>query len=347
MTSTSAAPNPLFAQAPGRSSPMGIAIGISLLLHLVVLPLLVSQLHRFAPEFYNRLLEETPLEVILVNATTDEAPGEAQAIAQHNLAGGGNLDEKGVRATSPLLPSQQDVFGTEFSPTTGQTEENGATERSTQNTPDAANDAPSFQQLEALQREQMDLLARVKQQVADLGAAAAQLPASSAQAQEMASKRQLLLNIVGEIERRINYENSHPRRRYISPSTVRGPQALYYDNLKKKIEEKGTANFPTHNGVKLYGELTLRIAVNHDGRVIETQVMQTSGNRMLDRRAEAIAVTAGPFGKFDTALRRYTDILVVFSRFKFERNNTLATTQLSSTQDLVNATESAASAPGP
>lgn len=339
MTSTSATPKSPFAPALWLTSPLGIAATISLLLHLVVVPLLVSQLHRLAPDFYSRLLEETPLEVILVNATTEEAPGEAQAVAQHNLAGGGNLDQKNVRATSPLLPSQQDVFGTELSPTPGQSDEDGETERrppATQNTP--SSDAPTFQQLEALQREQMDLLARVKQQVADLGAAAAQLPASSAEAQEMEKKRQLLLQIVGEIDRRIQYENSRPRRRYIAPSTVRGPQALYYDNLKKKIEEKGTANFPTHNGIKLYGELVLRIVVNHDGRVIETRVMRSSGNRMLDRRAEAIAVSAGPFGQFDTALRRYTDELAVISRFKFERNNTLATT-VSTTQELVDDAE--------
>ena len=313
---------------------MGIAVGISLVLHLVAVPVTISQLSKFASGFYQRLLEETPLEVILVNASTDEAPGagEAQAIAQHNLVGGGNLDEKGVRATSPLLPSPYDAFGTELAPSTAQTENDTETEPS---------DAPTFQQLEQMQREQMELLARVKQQVAALGAAAAQQPASSAQAQEMEKKRQLLLSTVGEIERRMQYENSRPRRRYIGPTTVQGPQALYYDNLKQKIEEKGTANFPTHNGVKLYGELVLRLVVNHDGSVIETQVMRSSGNRMLDRRAEAIAVTAGPFGKFDTALRRYTDQLAIISRFKFEHNNTLAT-QVSTTQDLVDAAPAAA-----
>lgn len=338
MTSTSAAPKSPLAFLLWLTSPLGIATTISLTLHLVAVPVAVSQLRFLAPSFYNRLLEETPLEVILVNATTgDAAPSEAQAVAQHNLAGGGNLDQKGVRSTSPLLPSQQESFGTELGPIAGQSDNDGKTERTAQA---AAGDTPSLQELAALQREQMDLLARVKQQVADLGAAAAQLPASSAEAQEMEKKRQLLLNIVGEIDRRIQYENSRPRRRYIAPSTVKGPQALYYDKLKTKIEEKGTANFPTHNGVKLYGELILHIVINHDGRVIETQVMRSSGNRMLDRRAEAIAVTAGPFGQFDPALRRYTDQLGVVSRFKFERNNTLST-QVGSAQELVNAAESA------
>ncbi|MDO4769141.1 MAG: energy transducer TonB [Brachymonas sp.] len=327
MTSTSAAPKSPLAFLLWLTTPLGIAATISLTLHLVAVPVAVSQLHRLAPSFYNRLLEETPLEVILVNATTDEAPSEAQAVAQHNLAGGGNLDEKGVFAASPLLPSLQDVFGTELAPTNSQTEN------------ESQSDGPSIQQLADMQREQMDLLAQVKRQIDSLSAAVEQLPEGSAEAQEQEKKRQLLLSTLGKIERRIQYENSRPRRRYIAPSTVKGPQALYYDKLKTKIEEKGTANFPTHNGVKLYGELILHIVINHDGRVIETQVMRSSGNRMLDRRAEAIAVTAGPFGKFDPALRRYTDQLGVVSRFKFERNNTLST-QVGSTQELVDAAES-------
>ena len=330
MTSSSALPNSV-PKAPWRVTPMGVAVGISVTLHLALLTL------RFAePEGYNRIFEDTPLEVILVNARSDEVPEDPQAIAQYNLAGGGDLDQPGVRATSPLPPSPYDQFGTEVVPTPGNDQADGSAGG------DWADGAPSFQQLDAMQREQMDLLVRVKGQIADLAAIAPQLPASSAQAQDLQKKRQLLLSIVGEIERRIQYENSRPRRRYMGPSTIAGPQALYYDGLKQKIEEKGTANFPTHNGIKLYGELTLSMVINFDGSVIETQVMQSSGNRMLDRRAEAIAVTAGPFGNFDDALRRYTDQLVVISRFKFAHNNTLET-QASSYQDLAGSATPASS----
>jgi len=52
------------------------------------------------PEGFNRVFQDTPLEVILVNARSDEAPLQAQAIAQVALAGGGEAAEG--RATSPL-----------------------------------------------------------------------------------------------------------------------------------------------------------------------------------------------------------------------------------------------------
>ena len=51
------------------------------------------------PEGFNRIFEDTPLEVILVNAKSPDAPDKAQAIANQPTAGGGDA-AKG-RATSP------------------------------------------------------------------------------------------------------------------------------------------------------------------------------------------------------------------------------------------------------
>jgi protein TonB len=51
------------------------------------------------PQRFERTFKDTPLEVILVNARSNERPTKAQAIAQANLAGGGEA-ERG-RATTP------------------------------------------------------------------------------------------------------------------------------------------------------------------------------------------------------------------------------------------------------
>ena len=89
--------------ALSRMNPLAIALGASVLLHAVLLTV------RFVdPEGFNRVFEDTPLEVILVNAKSDEAPEKAQAIAQSNLAGGG---ESTGMATSPLPPSAMDSYG--------------------------------------------------------------------------------------------------------------------------------------------------------------------------------------------------------------------------------------------
>ena len=67
------------------------------------------------------------------------------------------------------------------------------------------------------------------------------------------------------------------------------------------------------------------LTVNHDGRVLATEVVQSSGNALLDRRAEAIARAAGPFGPFSAAMRREADQIAMVARFKFTREQTLET----------------------
>ena len=94
-----------------------------------------------------------------------------------------------------------------------------------------------------------------------------------------------------------------------------------YDSLRHTIEDRGTENFPAVAGKKLYGDLTMIVTVNFDGRVLGTEVVASSGNPVLDRRAAAIARSAGPFGPFTTAMRRQADQILVVSRFRFTRDS--------------------------
>ena len=99
------APEPLSVRLRAwRPSVMQLAIAISVSLHAAVLGVRIVD-----PEDFNRVFQDTPLEVVLVNARSTEAPTKAQAIAQANLAGGGEA-EAGL-ATSPLPPSADQLVG--------------------------------------------------------------------------------------------------------------------------------------------------------------------------------------------------------------------------------------------
>jgi len=273
-------------------STLQIAFGISLAFHAVLLTV------RFVdPEGFNRVFQDTPLEVILVNARTDERSDRPQAIAQSSMAGGGDF-EKG-RATSPLPPSALTELG------------------------DAAENARK--QIEAMQDQQMLMLAQVRKMLAALPPPDPRQPTSSPDAQAREEKRRQLTKLLAEIERRINEENARPKKRYISPSTREEVYAIYYDALRRRIEDRGTHNFPEAAGRKLYGELTMIVTVNHDGQVLSTEVVESSGNVTLDRRAQGIAKAAGPFGRFSDPMRRKADQIVVVSKFKFTRDETLET----------------------
>ena len=75
--------------------------------------------------------------------------------------------------------------------------------------------------------------------------------------------------MLAEIEKRINEGNARPKKRYISPATRKEEYAVYYDELRRKIEQKGTTNFPQQDGKKLYGELTMVLTVNANGQVLD------------------------------------------------------------------------------
>ncbi len=267
------------------------ALGASIAVHAVLLTV------RFVdPESFNRVFEDTPLEVILVNAKSNERPDKAAAIAQTSLAGGGDA-EKG-RASSPLPPSALTDVGD-------------------------ALEEESARKLQSLQEQQNLLLAQVKSQLAALPPPDPSVMASKTEQAEREEKRKQLIKLLAEIERRINMENARPKKRYISPAVREEIYAVYYDQLRRAIEDRGTENFPQNAGKKLYGELTMIVTVNFDGRVLATEVVQSSGNPTLDKRAEAIARTAGPFGNFSGAMRRQADQILVVSRFKFTREETL------------------------
>ena len=142
----------------------------------------------------------------------------------------------------------------------------------------------------------------------------------------MEERRRQLVELLAEIEKRINEENARPKRRYISPATREEVYAMYYDLLRRKIEERGTRNFPEYQGRKLYGELTMNVTVDAEGRVIDTEVVRASKSKLLDRRAVAIVKAAAPFGPFSAAMRRKADQLVITSRFRFTREEGFETT---------------------
>ena len=282
------------AQGPRRLhlSTLQIALLISVAVHAALLTLRIVD-----PQRFDRIFQDTPLEVVLVNARSKERVDKAQALANASLAGGGEADRG--RATSPLPPSPSARDG------------------------DALDEAQK--RVAAMQAQQTALLAQVREALATLPTPDPRAEADSPQAREREQRRRQLTQLLAEIERRIQEENARPRKRFVSPATREAVYAAYYDALRRRIEDRGTQNFPTLAGQKLYGELTLLLTVNHDGRVLGAEVVESSGNLNLDRRAMTIARLAGPFSRFSDAMRRQADQIVVVSRFRSTREETLET----------------------
>jgi protein TonB len=276
-----------------RLSALQWALGLSVALHAGLLGF-----HVVDPAGFDRVFRDTPLEVILVNARSSEAPTQAQAIAQAALAGGGEL--AAGRATSPLPATALQEMG---------------------NASDEAH-----RRVDRLQDQQQQLLAEIRREMALLPPPDPRRDTGTPMEREQEERRRQLLKLLAEIEKRINDENARPRKRYISPATTEKVYALYYDRLRRRIEDRGTRDFPEFHGRKLYGELTMNITVDASGSVLEAEVVRGSGNKTLDARAEGIVRSAAPFNGFSTAMRRQADQIIVTSRFRFTRDDGLETT---------------------
>lgn len=273
-------------------SPLQWALGISLAAHALLLGL-----HFAHPRGTLRAFDNPPLSVVLVNSASRVAPDRPQALAQADLDGGGAA-HAGLAAT-PLPAAQRLQPG------------------------DAAHDAQTLTQ--RIEQREREVLSAARSQIVTLQRVLQGHQASPQAQTSLEDRHRELLDLMGEIQRRIELDNASPRRRFVGPSTRSVPYALYYDRMREKIERLGTADFPQRDGRKLYGRLIMSITVDASGRVLTADVVRGSGDALLDRMARAIVEAAQPYGDFDPAMRRDADEIVVVAGFDFTREGGLST----------------------
>ena len=281
------------AGAQASQSPLVWALGVSLVLHAGVL------FWRWnAPEHFERVLKDSPLQVILVNARSEVEPEEAQLLAQHRLTDGGDVTE--MRLSSSPLPSRE------------QTESGDALQE-------------MQRQIEVLKTRQMQLLTQVRDELARLSSEDEGEQEKGPDAQARAEPRRQLSQHLAQIDSRVQQTQKAPRERYIGPATREAVYSAYCERLRDLIELRGTENFPQANDLKLYGQLTMGITIDHRGQLQQLEIIRTSGQPRLDEQALDIVRSVAPFDVFEDRLRRQADQIVVISRFVFARDKTLQT----------------------
>ena len=197
-------------------TPLQIAITVSVAVHAGLLVFKIAD-----PQGFDRLMAPAPLDIILVNARSQNAaPDKPQALAQTHLQGGGEAAPG--RAQSPLRASVRNQ--------TGHMEDAGKAH------------------VVQMKQQQTALLAQIKQQLA-LNAAKPSSTVSTLVNQDPQQRQ--LLDMLAEIEKRINEQNARPRTRYVSPSTREVSYALYQSHMRRLIEERGTRFFPQANSQQL------------------------------------------------------------------------------------------------
>jgi protein TonB len=256
-------PAPLADMSPQQRN-LTLALGVSLLLHVIVL-----SIHFKLPQALGKVTEQA-LDVILVNAKSATKPKDAQAKAQANLDGGGNTDEN-RRAATPLPSSKNSREG------------------------DAVTEAR--QRVAALEAEQRRMLTQLKGgktvAVVERNDPAPPVRNPSLSGLDLVSNAISMVRLEGEIARNVDEYNKRPRTAHIGARTSEYRFAQYVEDWRQKVERVGNLNYPEAARGRLYGSLILSVTIKSDGTIKDILVDRPSGFKVLDDAARRIVQLAG------------------------------------------------------
>lgn len=240
---------------------------------------------------------EPELTVELVNAKTQTAPQKADILAQHNLDGGGNTDaDRRIKTPLPVTPRTADP-DVSLNMRRAPTREVESPPVMTQ----AQEPAPSVAVPEARPR-------------ADPQPESNALPT----AVDIVSSSREMIQLQGQISRRMEDYNKRPRRTFIGARAKEFRFARYLDDWRLKIERVGEQNYPSAaRGV--YGSLLVTVEIRVDGSLEKVEINRSSGHKALDQAAIDIVRLAAPFSALPPDIARDTDILSVTRTWTFTR----------------------------
>ena len=108
--------------------------------------------------------------------------------------------------------------------------------------------------------------------------------------------------------------------RYTSLSTLAHQDAVYLDRWRQRIEAIGNLNYPREARAKgIEGSLRLLVSIRSDGSVERLELLESSGQLVLDDAAIRIVRTAAPFEPFTAEMRKRLDRIEVIRTWKFEK----------------------------
>ncbi len=313
---------------------LGLAICLAVIVHAMII-LGVS----FAPQPAPDARFEA-LEIILVPERSEQAPAEADLLAQANLKGGGDDDASDPPAApvkAPLPAQTADIAATpapplepmpspapaatpappaEASPTPPARGEAEVTELVAVASPQADLAAP-----EALPEAPPEASAEPTAQATPTPPQPAVASPPLPTAAQLLTRSFALASLNAELQQRLDSHAKRPRQKYISANTREYRYAAYMEAWRAKVERIGNLNYPEEARERnLSGSLLLDVALTPDGAVQSITVRRSSGLPVLDDAAVRIVELASPFAPFPPDIAAEVDVLHVTRTWKFVNN---------------------------
>lgn len=132
--------------------------------------------------------------------------------------------------------------------------------------------------------------------------------------------------LAAEISNSIELQASSDRTKYFNSSTKAFGPAKYMREWINRVERVGNLNYPDQaRRNKLSGTLILDVVIDAEGKLLKTDLRQSSGHQILDDAAKRIVKLAAPFSAFSKKLRAEADVIHITRSWEFLNNSGLRT----------------------
>jgi len=280
------------------SDRFGLTLFLAVVIHLIIILGIT-----FSPVLIKtEQSEQPPLEITLVHQRSEEAPEQADYLAQANLSGSGNTRDKSRPSSPAAMMVTTSSPGTSSNPLTP-----------------AAPDTARQVRTEVLTGKQSEQQVNTEEIVSEQ-----QRKAKTAA--ELIQLNMDIANLSAEIDRSVQAFSKQVKHRFIAANASEYRDAAYLDAWRAKVERIGNINYPDEARRRnLTGSLVLDVAINANGTLNDVRIRRSSGHKILDDAAIHIVKLAAPFAPFPEEMRKDTDVLHIIRGWQFLNNHRLTT----------------------
>lgn len=241
------------------------------------------------------------LDIIIVQTQNPSEAKDAKYLAQISQQGGGNSEEKSRQRDLFTAPTMAQDPGLAL-----QTQQ----QQSRQSQPE---------EVAMLTQNDSDFSIQTEKQQSKPDETTVKQP-------ENTSKNSRTARLAQEISNIVDNRTERPKVKYMNSSTREFLPARYMREWINRVERIGNLNYPDQaRRNKLSGTLILDVAINSDGELLNIDLRQSSGHKLLDDAAQRIVELAAPYSPFPAKLKQEVDVIHITRSWEFMSSSRLKT----------------------
>ena len=133
------------------------------------------------------------------------------------------------------------------------------------------------------------------------------------------SKKEASLEAIGITQERKNSSQSFKIKKLQANSIVNSEEAVYLNLWQRKIETTGDKIISNKENY-LDGKVQIMATIDMNGNLINSQILISSGNRLIDNMAINILEESAPFAPFDNNMSNQYSVLEIVRDWNFSSN---------------------------